>query len=342
MDRAGVPCRPPALALVHVPGGCGGQLEGPGPGPPYGGVPLRVQGAARRRLGRAFTALGGGGGALSLVPCSVRVAARVRQGGLVRPSLRRARPGLSGVLGHQARPWGVAAGGLVPAVVSVRVPCTAGGLLASPPPRALARGLPGEGGAVPVGGSRPPTGARLTGRRAVVLAFANGPPAAASCGAVGGGVGPTFAGAAGGGPGQPSVVSGQQVRGTLLPRASAFPAPSAYAHQSASLPACPWPSRSSGWRVTLVLLMSCCADGGGGGGAQGRGTGPARRAPGAVGPLRHPRARCLGSEARPAGFRAMAARFGRDLPHPLAWGQRRRRVPRAVAPVAKGGAQGPG
>ena len=145
-----------SLALVHAPSGCGGWLEGPGSAPPYGRVPLRVQGAARRCLGRAVTAWRGR--SLSCpVTCQWPVG-DVRQDGLVHPSLRRAPPVLSGVLGSMARPEELAAGRSVPAVVSVRVLCAAAGLFGRPCRGALACGRPGggdEGGEAGSGGRCP-------------------------------------------------------------------------------------------------------------------------------------------------------------------------------------------
>ena len=259
-----------------------GGLKAQAWAPYYCRGPLRVRGAALRRLGRAVTAWGGGALSLSCPVACQWLVGGVRQGGLVRSSLRRARTGLSGVLRRRARPGGLAAGGSVPAVVSIRVLCAAGGLLQSPPLRALARGQLGGGGdqggghrlwgLVPVGGapraadpySPPPAlQGRATGRRAVVLALAPGPAAArgvaaASCGAVGGaGGGPGVRRRWGRGPG--SAVSGQWSAGQRDSFAARVRVPRAVGVR-------PRPSQSPGLGVTLVHVMSCWADGGGGGG----------------------------------------------------------------------------
>ena len=153
-----------------------------------------------------------------------------------------------------------------------------------------------------------------------------------------------FAAAGGGRPGQRSVVSGQRVRGTPLPRASTCPAPSAHAQLAASPPARPWPSRSLGSGITLVLVMSCCADCGGGGALRVGGPGPARG--GDLGRRSAPTPPCSLSGVRGPACRE-SGHCRRVWPSPaplLAWGLgiRRRRVPRAVAPVADGDGQGLG
>ena len=156
-----------APGAAALPGGRGGGLLWLG-----GGVQGRRPLAGHRLL-RAWGGMGGLGCAgvvQSLQPPSAplcvspstagarlkdqAVGGAVRQGGLGHPSLRRARPGLSGVLRRRARPAGLAAGRSVPAVVSARVPCAAGGLLRSLPPHAPACGRPGGGGGL--GGGRSP------------------------------------------------------------------------------------------------------------------------------------------------------------------------------------------
>ena len=174
----------------------------------------------------------------------------------MRPSPRRARPGLSRVLVRQARSGGLAAGGSASAVVPVQSVCRApGGPVCPPPPRVLrCVGSWGVVGWVPVvgaggfgGGPRALFGARPAGRRVVVLTFAHGAPccprrrrrAAPYGGGRGGGGGLAFAGARGGG--QWSVVSRSQV-----PRASACPVSSARAQPAAFPPVClrrSWPPR---------------------------------------------------------------------------------------------------
>ena len=291
---AGVPRRPPSLALVHVPGGCRGWLEGPGPGHPYGRVPLRIRGAARRCLSRAITASVGRSLSCPLM-CEWPVG-DVRQGGLVRPSLRCARPGLSGVPGRRARPGGLAAGGSVPAVASVRVPWVANGLLWPPPaarPGGQAAGGGGTGGVSPASGGRCPSGehpgplVRTPLPRAFRSLAHRGPgrrfglrPRSPCCsrrrfrvvrrcgGGSGGGVRGRW-----GRPPRPAV-SGQWSAGQRDSFAARVPVGAR--PTGPSLPACPRPSRSLGSGVTLVLLMPCCADGRGGGGAQGRGASACR------------------------------------------------------------------
>ena len=74
----------------------------------------------------------------------------------MRSSPRRAPLGLTGVLGRRVLPGGLAAGGLVPAVVSARALCAAGSLLLSlfrVPWRACGRGGGGRGDGPGVWGS---------------------------------------------------------------------------------------------------------------------------------------------------------------------------------------------
>ena len=76
--RAGVPRRPPSLALVHAPGGCGGWLAGPGPGPPYAGFPCASGGGSALPGPRGHCL----GAAISPVPCDMRVAGGACAAGL--------------------------------------------------------------------------------------------------------------------------------------------------------------------------------------------------------------------------------------------------------------------
>ena len=81
--------------LRRPPGGCKRWLHGLGLGPNHGylGTVGCCPGCAATANQCAPGATARGGGSLSLVPCDARVArGGVRQGGPVRPSLRRARP----------------------------------------------------------------------------------------------------------------------------------------------------------------------------------------------------------------------------------------------------------
>ena len=155
--------------------------------------------------------------------------------GAARPSLLRGRPGLVGVPGLRARPGGSAAGGSVPAVTPTQAPCgwPGGGGDGRCGPR-FSGSAPGGGAPQAAGPHSPPALLPVTGRPAVVWAFAHGRPAprvaAVSSHGTGGGGGAAGAGA--GGPVQQLAVSGLRVSGTPLSRASACAAPLAHAQHS--------------------------------------------------------------------------------------------------------------
>ena len=217
------------------------------------------------------------GGALTLVPCVVRVAGGESEAGWPRAPLPAACS--AGAVRRPRAPGaapGVSSGGSVPAVVSAHALCATGGLLRSPPPRARACGRPwGEGvrggearlwGLMSARLSGPgPLGAGLLFWPSPAIALLPASPPLRRAVLPGGRGSLVFAGAGVSGPGQRSVVSGQRVRGTPLPRACACLALSARANLAESPPAWPPLSRSPGSAVKLVPLMSCCADGGGGG-----------------------------------------------------------------------------
>ena len=222
-----------------------------------------------------------------------------------------------------------------------------------PLPNALARGRPGGGGGRgawgpalgvgvrqgctpgrwPVPPSCRPFGAWPTGRPAVVLAFSHGPPAAGVAAAAS-----VLRGARGPGQGQLSVVSGSEgLHCRTRPRAPRC-------RRAPTWP-CPRPLARScrGLQVRGLRLSSICptARTAGGGGAQGRGAWACGGAPQAVGPLPppvlsvwRPRLGLLGVGPLPSGLPVICASFAWGL------GLRRWRVPRAVAPVAEGDAQG--
>ena len=167
-------------------------------------------------------------------------------------------------------------------VASARAPPAASGLLWSLSPRALACRRPAAGGMAwwvpalegkcpsgPAGPNFPPVcrpgpGPLLAGCRFGIRTLSPCCPRSRRH--------PAVLRGGGGGAGQRSVVSGQRVRGTSLPRASACPMPLARAQLAASPPAHPRHSWSPGSGMTLALLMSCCADcrGGGCSGSGGR------------------------------------------------------------------------
>ena len=312
---------------------------GPGPPPPYGRVPLCVRGPAPRHLCHAVTAWGE---ALPLVPCGVRPAS----GGCAAGWPRALLPATYSA-GAVWRPWalGAAQGVCSWRVSSCRRVCLCAMRRRRPvtvPPTArldarAAGGGWGDGGRAPVLGvgarrgstpgrwsllsTRPPSGARPTGRRAVVLVLAHGSPAArsaaaASCGAVGVGGGAAFAGAGGGGPGQRSL--GQWSAGQRdsfaarvhVPRAVVVRPPGCVPTR---VPAAFSVSRIGGYACPHYVLLR--GRRGGGGGAQGLGglglLGGG--APGRLSALTPPVLAVLGSEARPAGSRAIAAGLGRHL-----------------------------
>ena len=136
------------------------------------------------------------------------------------------------------------------------------------------------------------------------------------------------------------------VSGSPVPRASACPVSSARIQPAASPPVCLRPSWSPGSGATPAPYVSCRADGGGGGLL--RVGGPGNAVGGALGCRTALPPPCrMGSEApcmrscRASGHRR---RGWLSIAPLFAWGLglRRWRVPRAVAPLAEGGAQGPG
>ena len=192
--------------------------------------------------------------------------------------------------------------------------------------------------------SRPPSGARPTGRRAVVWAFAHGPPAprvaaAASCGTGGGGGGARALGATARVSGQRSVGRGSvgllcRARPHALRR---WRTPTARVSAASAL------SSIGGDGCPPYALLRGGWGGGGVGGAQGRGARACRGGSPGHRSGATPLCSLSGVRGPPCWASGHCCQVWPSPAPPLAWGLglRRRLIPRAVAPVAEGGAQVP-